>query len=58
MNLGMMGRDFTPKQYFDHCAIISNRILGGSRWEDSQRNLGQNCLLGFVLTALVLLHDD
>jgi hypothetical protein len=22
MNLGMMGRDFTPKQYFDHCATI------------------------------------
>jgi hypothetical protein len=58
MNLGMMGRDFTPKQYFDHCASISSRILTGSCWDDSQRNLGSNYLFGFVLMALVFLHNS
>jgi hypothetical protein len=58
MNLSILGRDFARKQYFDHCATISSRILTGSRWEDSQRNLGLNCLLGFVLMALVLLNNS
>jgi hypothetical protein len=34
-------------------AIISSRILTESCWEDSQRNLGSNCLLGFILIALL-----
>jgi hypothetical protein len=50
------GRDFAPKQYFDPYAIISSRILTGSCWEDSQWNLGLNCLFRFVLTTLVLLN--
>jgi hypothetical protein len=57
INLGMVGRYFTPQQYFDQCATISGQILTGYCQDDSRRNLGSNCLLGFVLTALVLLHN-
>jgi hypothetical protein len=56
--IGMMGQDFTPKQYFNHCAIISGQILTGSCWDDTPQNLASNCLFGSVLTALVLLNDS